>query len=70
VENVADMHGWSASDMVTEVRGGPPCLCDESFLRAPAGAAAAHASVAASIPGHDGAADGADGRVAHVNQVL
>lgn len=56
--------------MVTEVRGGPPCLCDESFLRAPAGAAAAHASVAASIPGHDGAADGADGRVAHVNQVL
>ena len=44
---------------------------DDNFvLTAPAGAAAAHAAVAASVARHDGAADLTAGSVAHVNQVL
>src|SRR5271167_1121793 len=39
-------------------------------LAAPTRAPATHASVAASIPRHNGAADGTAWRVAHVNQVL
>src|SRR5271166_6353123 len=50
-----------------------PCplfLCAEPLLTAPARAAAAHAAVAASVAGHDGAADRATGGVAHVDQLF
>ena len=41
-----------------------------STLTAPTRTAAAHAAVAASVAGHDGAADGATGSVAHVDQLF
>ena len=47
-----------------------PSLVDLQFLAAAAGAATAHATVAASVPCHDGAAGGATGGVAHVVHLL
>src|ERR1019366_205093 len=42
----------------------------ETNLAAPARAAAAHAAVATTVSGHDRAADGATGGVAHVDQLF
>ena len=44
--------------------------CSADGLRAPAGAAAAHAAEATPVTRHDGAANGTDGRISHVNQLL
>src|ERR1035438_9179568 len=52
-------------------RGVPPpqsIPLRETNLAAPTRTPAAHAAVAAPIPGHDGAANGATGGVAHVDQ--
>ena len=59
-----------AKQLRPEVSPCPPRLRGEYLLTAPARAAAAHAAVAAPVPGHDRAADRATRSVAHVDQLF